>query len=85
MYLLEVTNKSQRFTIDQEKNQPLNFNYILRVHDILGKEVATLVNEVKNIGIYTLDFSGSSLASGVYFYKLSVGDFTSVQKMTLLK
>jgi hypothetical protein len=57
----------------------------LKVYDILGKEVATLVNEVKNVGSYTVDFSGSNLSSGVYFYKLSVGDFSSIKKMTLIK
>ncbi|MFZ4590997.1 MAG: T9SS type A sorting domain-containing protein, partial [Ignavibacteria bacterium] len=57
----------------------------LKVYDILGKEVATLVNEVKNVGSYTIDFNGSNLSSGVYFYKLSVGDFSSIKKMTLIK
>ena len=57
----------------------------LKVYDILGKEVATLVSEVKNAGSYSVDFNGANLSSGVYFYKLSVGDFSSIKKMTLLK
>ena len=57
----------------------------MKVYDILGKEVATLVNEVKNAGSYTVDFNASSLTSGVYFYKVSVNGFSEVKKMLLLK
>ena len=57
----------------------------MKVYDILGKEVATLVNEVKNAGNYTVDFNASSLTSGVYFYKVSVNGFSEVKKMLLLK
>jgi hypothetical protein len=57
----------------------------MKVYDILGKEVATLVNEIKNAGSYTVDFNGSSLSSGMYFYKISVDGFNDVKKMMLLK
>ncbi|MCX6162470.1 MAG: T9SS type A sorting domain-containing protein, partial [Ignavibacteriae bacterium] len=57
----------------------------LKVYDVLGKEITTLVNEVKNVGAYTVDFNGSNLSSGVYFYKLSSGDFTSIKRMMLIK
>ena len=57
----------------------------MKVYDILGKEVATLVNEVKNAGNYTVDFNGSSLSSGMYFYKIYVDGFSDVKKMMLLK
>ncbi len=57
----------------------------LKVFDILGKEVATLVNEVKNPGSYIVDFDGASLSSGVYFYRLETNGFTSVKKMMLIK
>jgi hypothetical protein len=57
----------------------------LKVYDILGREVATLVNEVKQPGTYTVQFDGSSLASGVYFYKLDAGSFTSVKKLLMLR
>lgn len=57
----------------------------ITVYDISGKEVATLVNEVKSIGIYTVDFDASNLASGIYFYRLSSGEFYEVKKMILLR
>jgi hypothetical protein len=44
---------------------------IVKVFDLLGREVTTLVNEVKSPGTYTVEFDGSNLASGVYFYRLS--------------
>jgi len=59
----------------------------IKVYNILGKEVAVLVNEHKNPGEYELTFNSAkyNLASGVYFYKLTSGGFTSVKKMMLLK
>ncbi|MEJ5263419.1 MAG: T9SS type A sorting domain-containing protein, partial [Ignavibacterium sp.] len=57
----------------------------LKVYDVLGNEVATLVNEEKPAGSYEVDFDGSSLSSGIYFYKLSAGSFTSVRKMLLIR
>lgn len=57
----------------------------LIVYDLLGKEVATLVNEKQSAGEYEVKFDGSNLASGIYFYKLSAGDFTEVKRMTLIK
>ena len=57
----------------------------LKVFDVLGKEVATLVNEVKNPGSYTVDFDGASLSSGVYFYRLETNGFVATKKMMLIK
>jgi hypothetical protein len=57
----------------------------LRVYDILGKEVATLVNEVKNAGNYSVDFSASNFTSGVYFYKIETNGFSDIKKMMLIK
>jgi M6 family metalloprotease-like protein len=57
----------------------------LKVYDIIGREIKTLVNEVKQAGYYTVDFNGSSLASGVYFYRIQSGDFISVKRMVLVK
>jgi len=57
----------------------------LKVYDILGKEVATLVNMKLNPGTYTYSFNARNLSSGIYFYKLEAGDFSSVKKMTLIK
>jgi hypothetical protein len=58
---------------------------ILKVFNVLGEEVTTLVNEEKIAGNYSLEFNASSLPSGVYFYQLQAGDYTSVRKMILLK
>jgi len=60
-------------------------NVELKVFDLLGKEVATLVNEVRPAGQYTATLSGSDLSSGVYFYTLNTGDQTFTKKMTLMK
>jgi hypothetical protein len=57
----------------------------LKVYNILGQVVATLVDEVRPAGAYRVTFNASSVASGVYFYKLVAGDFVSVKKMALLK
>ena len=58
----------------------------LKVFDNLGKEIATLVNEKQSPGTYEVNFDGSNLASGIYFYKLSVGsEQIAVKRMTLLK
>ncbi len=61
----------------------------LKVYDILGKEVATLVNEEKPTGSYKVEFDGSNLTSGIYLYKLTAsggaGNFTETKKLVLLK
>lgn len=57
----------------------------LRVFDVLGREVATLVNEMKAPGEYSVTFDASHLSSGVYFYRLKAGDFVQTKKLTLLK
>ncbi|MCY7363571.1 MAG: T9SS type A sorting domain-containing protein, partial [Ignavibacteria bacterium] len=57
----------------------------LKVYDALGNEVKILVNENKSAGIYKVEFNGSSLPSGVYFYKLETQDFTDTKSMILLK
>ncbi|MCI0715771.1 MAG: T9SS type A sorting domain-containing protein [Chlorobi bacterium] len=64
---------------------PKNTNVTLKVYDVLGKEVAVLVNELKQAGFHTVDFDASHLASGIYFYKIEAGDFNSVKKMILVK
>jgi hypothetical protein len=55
------------------------------VYDVLGRVVATLVNEVKEPGTYTIEFNASSLASGVYFYRLSAGNYVATHKMILMR
>ncbi|MBI5727593.1 MAG: T9SS type A sorting domain-containing protein, partial [Ignavibacteriales bacterium] len=66
---------------------PQNSLVTLKVYDILGKEIATLVNEQQTAGSYTLNFSTDQyrLASGVYIYSLRAGNFTSTKKMVLLR
>jgi len=64
---------------------PKSGQVMLKIYDMLGKEVATLVNEQKVAGRYQAIFNASSLASGVYIYRLNVNDFISVKKMVLLK
>lgn len=57
----------------------------LIVYDVLGREIATLLNETKLPGSYIVDFDGSNLSSGVYFYKLEAGTFSAVKRMILIK
>jgi len=57
----------------------------LRVYDLLGREVATLVNEKKPAGEYEVEFDGNRLPSGIYFYQLKAGEFSETKKMILLK
>ncbi len=57
----------------------------LVVYDILGKEVATLVNDYRTAGTHQIEFNASNLASGVYLYKIEAGEFKDVKKMVLVK
>ncbi len=57
----------------------------LIIYDVLGREVATLVNEQLKPGTYEVEFDGSNYPSGIYFYKLSVGEFTETRKAVLVK
>lgn len=57
----------------------------LKIYDVLGREVRTLVNEVKTAGQYSVDFNASEFSSGVYFYKLESNGFSDIKKMMLIK
>ena len=57
----------------------------LKVYDALGKQVAALVNQKQNAGNYNINFDGSNLPSGIYYYKLSAGNYSDTKKMILLK
>ncbi len=57
----------------------------LKIYNVLGSEVATLVNEFKNAGSYNVSFNAENLSSGVYYYKLKSGTFVETRKMILLK
>ena len=85
------------FKIYQNKPNPFNptttINYqipqsgfvSLKIYDILGKEIATLVNEEKSTGSYEVKFDGSKLPTGIYFCTIKVGNFIQTKKMMLLK
>lgn len=86
-----------KFTLKQNYPNPFNpnttINYsiseqsfvTLKVYDILGRKVATLVNEVKQPGVYEVEWSAGSLASGIYIYRMTAGKFSTVRKMILIK
>jgi hypothetical protein len=57
----------------------------LKVYNILGVEIATLVNEIKQAGSYSVKFSTSKLSTGIYLYTLTSGSFTQTKKMIVLK
>jgi hypothetical protein len=57
----------------------------IKVYDLTGQEVGSLVNEVKEAGIYEIKLDAQNLASGVYLYRMIAGDFTSVKKLNVLK
>lgn len=64
---------------------PVSSRQTLKVYDVLGNEVATLVDEYKEAGIYKVTFDASQLTSGVYFYKLQAVEFSAGRKMILIK
>lgn len=90
-------NAPEKFELKQNYPNPFNPNTVisysvaktekveLKVYDILGKEVQTLVNDVKNPGSYNVVFNAVNLSSGVYFYRITSGSFTDIKKMTLVK
>jgi len=64
---------------------PFDSEVTLTVYDMLGREVVTLVNEMKSAGRYSVTFNAAGLPSGMYFYKIKAHDFVQVRKMILLK
>ncbi len=73
-----------RYTIQNTGTSAIMFTQ-LKVYDVLGREIATLVNEEKQAGNYEVKFDGSDLPSGIYYYRLSVGNFSETKKLTLMK
>lgn len=57
----------------------------IKIYDMLGRDVATLVNEQLPAGKYVMPFNANSLSSGIYYYKITAGDFSEIRKMILLK
>ncbi len=97
---IEVTPKSKNArTFELAQNYPNPFNpttkisfaipqdgmVTLKVYNVLGKEVSTLLNQNMRTGTYDVSFDASQLTTGVYLYRLSVGNFSSVKKMMLVK
>jgi len=64
---------------------PQSSNVVIKVFDILGNEIETLVNEEKPAGYYELEFNASSLSSSIYFYRIQAGSFVETKKMVLMK
>jgi Secretion system C-terminal sorting domain len=64
---------------------PIGSRQTLKVYDVLGNEVATLVDEYKPAGMYNVQFTINNLASGLYFYQLKAGDYIQTKKMMYLK
>lgn len=64
---------------------PVNNHVLIKVYDILGRDVRTLVNEEKSAGRYSVEFDASNLSSGIYFYTIHSGNYTATKKMMLMK
>ena len=62
-----------------------SLHVMLKIYDITGREVATLVNDYKPSGYYEVEFDGSNLASGTYIYRIEAGNFVQAKKMILMK
>ena len=97
--ILGVENELQPLTYNLEQNYPNPFNpsttisysipassfVTLKVFDILGNEIKSLVNEEMFVGIYKVEFNAANLPSGVYFYRLQTANFIETRKMVLMK
>ncbi len=93
----DKSSKEMNFSLNQNYPNPFNPStqisyavgrpsYVtLKIYDVLGNIVATLVNEMKPAGNYSINFNASSLSSGVYFYTLSAGNFVETKKLILMK
>jgi spore germination protein YaaH len=92
-----AVNTNMKYLLGQNYPNPFNPNttisyrlaisgpVTIKVYDILGNEVKTLVNEYKLAGNYTANFDASKLSSGVYIYRITAGSFTASRKMTIIK
>ena len=72
-------------TTDIEYDLPSKVRVSLKVYDVLGQEIATLYSGQQDAGEHVVTFNGDRFASGVYFYRLQAGGYTSVKKMMLIK
>ena len=88
---------SKTFRLEQNYPNPFNPSTIieyslsveskvkLEIYDILGRKISTLVNKIQKAGNHSVVFNGGNLASGIYFYRLSAGNFIETKKLVLLK
>jgi hypothetical protein len=95
--IVEVEIAPSEFSISQNYPNPFNptttIKYqvpelsiiTLKLYDVLGNEIVTLINEEKQAGNYKIEFNGTGLPSGIYFYQLKAGNFVETKKMSLLK
>ena len=95
--IVEVASVPRKFSLFQNYPNPFNpstkISYslpkesfvTLKVYDVLGNEIVTLVNEKKSVGNYEVNFDATKLSSGIYYYKLTAGNFSQVKKMILIK
>lgn len=96
-FIDEEVNEVTEYALNQNYPNPFNpstiiefalpndGNVSIKIYDITGKEVYTLVNAFKPKGIHKAEFNAGSLSNGVYYYKITSGNFTDVKKMILLK
>ena len=94
---VEETEMPVKYALEQNYPNPFNpatqikysilsaGNVSLKVYDVLGREVADLVNKHQDAGHYTVNFNASALSSGIYFYRIESGSFVNVKKMMLVK
>jgi len=93
----EINNLPGQFNLEQNYPNPFNPGTIIKysvpkagnikltVYNSIGSKVATIVNEYKIAGNYSIQFNASNLASGIYFYRLESGNYTSAKKFILIK
>jgi hypothetical protein len=96
-YFISNTGKPKEYNLKQNYPNPFNpitnINYeipndvfvSIKVYDILGREIKTLINEYKTAGSYIISFNGSEFSSGIYFYKIKAGNYVNVKRMLLIK
>jgi hypothetical protein len=58
---------------------------VLKIYNVLGNEIAIVVNEKQTAGEYKIEFNGTGLSSGIYFYKITAGEFIETKKMVILR
>jgi hypothetical protein len=93
----DIQSNSESFILYQNYPNPFNPTTViqyqlpkssfveLKIFDLLGREISTLVREEQTSGVHEVEFNGESLPSGFYIYKLQAGEYTEIKKMVLLK